>query len=79
VDAIGAFWEAQFKGADAKLALSQQVVVWKDNVHAYVVSGAYHVVGTTAKGDPVDVSGKYSNIMLKVDGAWKISESALTD
>lgn len=78
-DAIGAFWEAQFKGADATLVLTQQSVVWKDNVHAYVSSGTYRVTGTTAKGEKIDTSGKYANTMLKVNGAWKIAESVLTD
>ncbi len=78
-EAIGAFWEAQFKGADATLVLTSQSVVWKDNVHAYVASGTYQVTGTTAKGDKIDLSGKYVNTMLKVNGAWKISESVLAD
>jgi len=78
-EAIGAFWEAQFKGADATLVLTLQGVVWKDNVHAYVASGTYHVTGVSAKGDKIDISGKYANTMLKVDGAWKISESVLAE
>jgi ketosteroid isomerase-like protein len=78
-DAIAAFWEAQFKGSDATLALVQESVVWKDNVHAYVTHGTYHVTGVSAKGDKIDISGKYANTMLKVDGAWKITESALVD
>ncbi len=76
-EAIGAFWEAQFKGTDATLVLTQQSVAWKDVLHAYVASGTYHVTGVSAKGDKIDISGKYANTMLKVDGAWKISESTL--
>lgn len=77
--AIGAFWEAQFKGADATLALTLQSVVWKDNVHAYVANGTYHVTGTSAEGAKIDASGKYANTMLRVNGAWKISESMLSN
>lgn len=78
-EAIGAFWEAQFKGADATLMLTPQSTVWKDNVHAFVASGTYHVTGTTTKGDKIDFSGKYANTMLKVNGLWKIAESVLID
>lgn len=76
-DAIGAFWEAQFKGADVTLVLTPQSVVWKDNVHAYVASGSYHVTGTSANGEKIDVSGKYTNTMLQENGAWKIARTML--
>ena len=76
-EAIGAFWAEQFKGSDATLTLKQQSVGWKDNLHAYVASGTYHVSGTTVKGDKFEISGKYINTMLKQNGVWKIAESAL--
>lgn len=79
VEAIGAFWETQFKGADATLELHLQSVVWKDVFHAYVASGTYQVTGVNAKGEKINFSGKYANTMLQVNGAWKISESVLTD
>lgn len=76
-EAIGAFWEAQFKGADVTLVLQQQSVGWSDFNHAYIAKGTYHVKGLSAKGDNIDFSGKYSNIMLQVNGAWKITKSML--
>jgi len=76
-EAIRAFWEAQFKATDARLTLQQQLVSWSDFNHAYVSKGTYHVKGASASGEKIDVSGKYSNIMLQVNGAWKISKSEL--
>ena len=76
-DAIGAFWEAQFKGADAILVLKQQSVGWSDFNHAYIAKGTYHVTGLSANGDKIDISGRYSNTMLQVNGIWKISRSVL--
>ena len=76
-EAIGALWEAQFKGADAALVLQQLSVGWSDFNHAYIAKGTYHVTGVSAKGDKIDISGKYANIMLQVNGAWKISKSVL--
>lgn len=78
-EAIGAFWEAQFKGADATLALKQTSVVWKDVSHAYVTSGTYHVSGVNAKGDKFEISGSYTNTMLKENGVWKMSKSVLSE
>ena len=74
-DAIGAFWAEQFKGSDATLVLKQTSAVWKDVCHCTVSTGTYHVSGTTVKGDKIEVSGTYSNEMLKVDGAWKMAKS----
>lgn len=76
-EAIRAFLEAQFKGADVKLTLQQHGVTWSDFNHAYTSGGTYQAKGTSADGQKIDVSGKYSNIMLKVDGAWKMSKSTL--
>lgn len=76
-EAIRAFSEAQFKGADVALVLQQQSVGWSDFNHAYIAKGTYHVKGLSAKGDNIDISGKYSNIMLQVNGAWKIAKSML--
>ena len=76
-EAIGAFWETQFKGADVTLELKQQSVGWSDFNHAYIAKGTYHVAGLSAKGDKIEASGQYANIMLQVNGAWKISKSTL--
>ncbi|MCC6461370.1 MAG: nuclear transport factor 2 family protein [Saprospiraceae bacterium] len=76
---IGAFWAAQFQGADATLTLTQSLVSWSDANHAYIAKGTYQVTGTTAKGDAFSLSGGYSNIMLQQNGAWKISHSALIE
>lgn len=77
--AIGAFTEAQFKGADLTLVLTQELVSWSDFNHAYVAKGSYRATGTSASGEPIDISGHYSNIMLKQDGVWKISKSSLLE
>jgi ketosteroid isomerase-like protein len=77
--AIGAFWEAQFKGADLTLVLTQELVSWSDFNHAYVAKGSYRATGTSASGEPIDISGHYSNIMLKQNGVWKISKSSLLE
>lgn len=76
---IGAFWAAQFKGADATLSLAQTLVSWSDANYAYVTKGTYQVTGTTANGDKINLSGTYSNIMSKQNGAWKIAKSVLGD
>lgn len=78
-EAIRVFWETQFQGADVTLVLTPQNVAWRDFLHAYVASGTYQVTGTTAKGEAINLSGKYANTMLKVNGAWKISESVLSE
>ena len=76
---IGAFWAAQFKDADLTLSLTQTLVSWSDANHAYVTKGTYQVTGATVKGDKINLSGTYSNIMLQQNGAWKIAHSALND
>ncbi len=78
-EAIGAFWAEQFKGSDATLTLEQTSVVWKDVLHAYVASGTYHVAGVTVKGDKINLSGTYTNTMLKENGAWKMAKSVLSE
>lgn len=78
-EAIGAFWAEQFKGADATLTLKQSSVVWKDASHAYVATGTYHVTGVTVKGDKINLSGTYTNTMLKENGAWKMTKSVLSE
>jgi len=78
-DAIAAYWEARFKGTDAVLTLQQDRTDWSDLNHAYVAKGTYKLVGVTAKGDKVDISGKYANTMVKTDGAWKIAEATLPE
>lgn len=76
---IGAFWAAQFKDADLTLSLTQTLVSWSDANYAYVAKGTYQVTGATAKGDKINLSGTYSNIMSKQDGAWKIVKSMLSN
>jgi ketosteroid isomerase-like protein len=76
---IGAFWAAQFEGADVTLSLAQTLVSWSDANHAYLAKGTYRVIGKTAKGDKLDFSGTYTNIMLQQDGAWKIAKSVLSE
>ncbi|MEY3241998.1 MAG: hypothetical protein RIR11_3437 [Bacteroidota bacterium] len=77
--AIGAYWAAQFKAADATLALTPTLVSWSDANHAYIAKGTYQVTGVTTKGDKINVSGTYSNIMLKENEVWKIAKSVLVD
>ncbi len=76
-EAIRAFLEAQFKGANVRLDIQQHEVSWSDFNHAYISGGTYQVKGASADGQKIDISGKYSNIMLKVNGAWTISKSVL--
>lgn len=78
-EAIGAFWAEQFKGADATLTLKPTSVVWKDASHAYIATGTYHVTGATVKGDKLDLSGTYTNTMIKENGAWKMAKSVLSE
>ena len=76
-EAIRVFLETQFKGADVTLVVRQQSVGWSDFNHAYVAKGTYQVKGRSVQGDNIDISGKYSNVMLQVNGAWKIAKSML--
>lgn len=76
-EAIRVYLETQFKGSDATLTLRQESVNWSDFNHAYVSKGTFHVKGTSINGDRIDVSGKYSNVMIQVNGTWKMSKSFL--
>lgn len=78
-EAIGAFLAEQFKGADLTLTLTQTLVSWSDANHAYITKGAYQAKGVNVQGAPMAFSGTYSNIMLKENGAWKISRSHLSE
>ncbi|MEO5681740.1 MAG: nuclear transport factor 2 family protein [Chitinophagaceae bacterium] len=43
-----------------------------------VATGTYHLKGTTAAGESVDLKGSYVNTVVKVKGQWKIVKSVLT-
>ena len=41
-----------------------------------IAKGTYHVKGTAA-GEPVDITGTYTNTLVKVNGEWKVSKNVL--
>ena len=43
-----------------------------------VITGTYHVTGTTVKGEKVDRAGSFNNTVVKENGEWKTSKSILT-
>ena len=42
-----------------------------------VATGTYHVKGTAASGEAIDIKGSYTNTVVKVKGHWKITKSVL--
>ena len=76
-EAIRTQLEAQFKSADATIQIVQEKVSWSDFNHAFVSSGTYHLKGKNTAGKAIDFVGKFSNVMLKQNGIWKISTSFL--
>ena len=41
-------------------------------------TGTWHVTGNTQKGEKIDITGTYSNALIKENGQWKIIRSLVT-
>jgi ketosteroid isomerase-like protein len=59
------------------LAIKQEKVETQADGNV-LASGTYMVTGTADSGDPIAVSGSYTNTMVKEDGKWKIAKSVLS-
>lgn len=72
---IKAAMEADFAANDFKVTIkagTHEVL----NDGAVISKGTYHVKGTAA-GEPVDITGTYTNTLVKVNGEWKVSKNVL--
>ena len=78
-EAISTQLAAQFKSTDATIQIVQEKVSWSDFNHAFTSSGTYHLKGKNTAGKDIDFVGKFSNVMLKENGVWKIAKSFLSN
>jgi uncharacterized protein (TIGR02246 family) len=72
---IKAAMEADFAANDFKVTIktgTHEVL----NDGGVISKGTYQVKGTAA-GEPVDITGTYTNTLVKVNGEWKVSKNVL--
>ncbi len=72
---IRAWFADYLKNNKVMLALKLEKVSEKDGVT--VITGIFHVTGTSAKGEKIDTKGGFTNTVVKEGGHWKISKSVL--
>lgn len=62
---------------DIAIVIKQDKVVTNTD-GSLTSTGTYHVTGTSKAGEKLDLTGNYTNTVVKVNGHWKISKSVLT-
>jgi ketosteroid isomerase-like protein len=75
-EAISAEFAKSFADIKPTIDIKQDKVTTQADGSA-VATGTYHVKGTTAAGDSIDVTGGYTNTLVKIKGHWKLSRSVL--
>lgn len=73
--AIGASFADYFKNNSVTIVIKLDKVT--ENEGVTVISGTFHVTGTSLKGEKIDRMGGYTNTVIKEKGHWKISKSVL--
>lgn len=76
-EAIGAYYANEFKNGVAKVKITVDKTVTESD-GSVTATGTYHATGTSATGEKIEISGKFTNTTVKEDGHWKISKSVLT-
>ena len=77
-EGVKAIYETQFKNGDATVLINSVNVVSQNNTNA-TATGTFHVNGKTVKGDKIDLTGAYTNTLVKQNGQWKISKTVLNN
>lgn len=78
-DRIIEFFSEQFRSNNTTLLIRQEGLSWSDAEHAWLSHGSYHLYGRSIVYDiEIDLSGRYTNTMLKVGDDWKIAKSVLS-
>lgn len=75
IAAIKAAMEADFAASDLKVTINVGTHELLSDGGA-IAKGTYRVKGTAA-GEPVDISGTYTNTLVKVNGEWKVTKNVL--
>lgn len=74
--AIADHFAQQFRLNNATLLMRQQGVRWSDREYTWISYGTYEVYGKSiAYNQPVQLSGRYENAMIKENDEWKIAKS----
>ncbi|WP_075351382.1 YybH family protein [Algoriphagus marinus] len=71
---IAAGLTAEFAANNFKVSIKHEKVV-PAGVGKATATGTYRVTGKTAEGESVDVMGKYTNTLIKIDGEWKVART----
>ena len=74
-EAIAAWFADYLKNNTVTVALKMDQVTEKDGTT--VITGTFHVTGSSAKAEKIDKTGGFTNTMIKEKGQWKISKSVL--
>ena len=75
-DSIAAMYEATFQDKVVVRIKLDEVTGEKDG--STTTTGTYHVTGTSRSGEKIDRRGRYTNMLVKEGGEWKIAKQVLT-
>jgi ketosteroid isomerase-like protein len=75
-EAIRADFVKSTTGTQLKVEIKQDKTE-TNNDGSVTVTGTYHVTGTLASGESLDIKGSFTNNVVKLGGHWKIKKSVL--